>query len=285
MAIIKKVRYSTMEDTFMRIQDLKVRVRRRPGKGVPLLLINGLGANLEAWEPVTDRLLGRDIIAVDHPGTGLSSPPNRILTMEELADFYREALDVLGVPRATVLGFSFGGTIAMQLYKDYPEYVEALILASTAPGLGGFPPDPLTIMTAANPMRYQIAVVREMAAPIIYRGRVGRHPRLFETEMSGWDMYRATLLGVGAQVAAFSNWSATPWLAYVNVPTLVLHGDEDPMAPVANGELIAAIIPGAELHVYEGGGHLVIFDQPDEPAAAISDFLDRLNVSDSVPSG
>ena len=77
MAKVAKIRYSTMEDTFLRIKDLKVRIRRRPEAGTPLLLINGLGACLEAWEPLTKRLPGRDIIAVDHPGTGLSSPPKR----------------------------------------------------------------------------------------------------------------------------------------------------------------------------------------------------------------
>ena len=85
MAIIKRIRYSTMEDTFVRIMNLKVRVRRQENPGMPLLLINGMGACLEAWEPLTRRFHGRDIIAVDHPGTGLSSPPNHLLTMSELA--------------------------------------------------------------------------------------------------------------------------------------------------------------------------------------------------------
>lgn len=273
-----KIRYSPTKDTFLRISGMKVRVRRRPGKGIPLLLINGLGACIEAWEPLTTRLPGHHIIAIDHPGTGLSSPPNRILSMTDLAEFYIEALNILGVQRAHVLGFSFGGTIAQQMAKDFPDRVHSLILAGTAVGWGGFPPDPMTLIVAANPLRYQIPIVREMAAPVIYRGHVGRHPRLFETELAGWDAHRSTLLGVGAQVAAFIGWSSMPWLATLDVPTLVMCGEEDPMAPVANSKLIASIIPGAELEIYDEAGHLFLFDTPAAPAARIDAFLGRVRV-------
>lgn len=277
MAVIKKVRYDTMEDTFARIMDLKVRIRRQKNPGTPLLLINGLGACLEAWGPLTMKLRGRDIIAVDHPGCGLSSPPNHIFSMPEIAEFYTEVMEHVGVERADILGFSFGGTIVQQMAKDYPDHVNSLILCGTAPGLGGFPADPITIMTAANPLRYMIPLVREMAAPIIYRGRCGRNPRLFETELAGWDAHRTTMLGVGAQIAAFSGWSSMAWIASIDKPTLVLGGEEDPMAPVSNSRLIASVIPGAELHICEGGGHLFPFDTPDFAAEHINNFLDRIH--------
>jgi pimeloyl-ACP methyl ester carboxylesterase len=280
MAIIKRIRYSTMEDTFVRIMNLKVRVRRQENPGMPLLLINGMGACLEAWEPLTRRFHGRDIIAVDHPGTGLSSPPNHLLTMSELAEFYTAVLDSLGVERADVLGFSFGGTVAQQMAKDHPRYVNSLILAGTAPGVGGIPADPLTLMTVANPMRYFIPLVREMAAPIIYRGRCGRYPRLFEDELSGWDAHRTTMVGISAQIAAFVGWSSLPWLPFLDKPTLVLCGEEDPMAPVANSRLIASLIPRAELHVVEEGGHLFLFDLPDQAAPHIHHFLARVHDAD-----
>ncbi|MBK8867730.1 MAG: alpha/beta fold hydrolase [Dermatophilaceae bacterium] len=277
MAKVAKIRYSTMEDTFLRIKDLKVRIRRRPEAGTPLLLINGLGACLEAWEPLTKRLPGRDIIAVDHPGTGLSSPPNYIFSMYENAEFYMEALDAVGVEKANVLGFSFGGTIAQEIAHSFPERVESLILCGTNAGTGSFPADPFTIMCAANPLRYIVPVVREMMAPFVYRGRVGRNPQLFETELQGWYAHRTTMLGVGAQIGTMMlGWSSMPWLASLDVPTLVLGAEEDPLAPPANSELIASIVPGAECHVYEEAGHLFLFDQPEPAAKHISDFLDRV---------
>lgn len=268
-----KQRNATEADEFVRVMNMKIRIRRS-GSGRPLLLINGLGACLEAWEPLVERLPGRDIIAVDHPGVGLSSPPNHLMAMTELAEFYAQLLDAVGVSRADVLGFSFGGTVAQQMAKDFPQYVNSLILAGTAVGWGGFAPDLITLMVAANPLRYQIPLVREMSAPVIYRGRVGRHPRLFEDELSGWDAQRATFLGVGCQVAAFVGWSSMAWLSSINVPTLVLVGEEDPMAPASNSKLIAAVIPGAELRVYEAAGHLFLFDVPDLTTPVIAEFLD-----------
>lgn len=278
MQILKQIRYSTMEDTFLRVKDLKVRIRRRPVSGeIPILLINGLGACLEAWEPLTKLMDGKDIIAVDHPGCGLSSPPNHILSMSEIAEFYIAVLDMYGLEKVNLLGFSFGGTIVQQIANEYPERVNAIILAGTAPGAGGFPPDPVTIMWAANPLRYLIPLAREMSAPIIYRGRVGRHPRLFETELAGWDAHRTTLLGVGAQIMAFAGWSSLSWLGSIDKPTLVLGGEEDPMAPVANTKLIASVIPDAELHVLDNGGHLFLFDLPEQAAPLIMNFLDRVS--------
>lgn len=282
MAKVAKIRYSTMEDTFLRIKDLKVRIRRRPEAGTPLLLINGLGACLEAWEPLTKRLPGRDIIAVDHPGTGLSSPPNYIFSMYENAEFYMEALDAVGVEKANVLGFSFGGTIAQEIAHSFPERVESLILCGTNAGTGSFPADPFTIMCAANPLRYIVPTIREMMAPFVYRGRVGRNPQLFETELQGWYAHRTTMLGVGAQIGTMMmGWSSMPWLASLDVPTLVLGAEEDPLAPPANSELIASIVPGAECHIYDEAGHLFLFDQPGPASQHISDFLDRVEAKEA----
>ncbi len=278
MAKVAKIRYSTMEDTFLRIKDLKVRIRRRPEAGTPLLLINGLGACLEAWEPLTKRLPGRDIIAVDHPGTGLSeSRPTTSSRCTRTPSSTWPPSTPSASRRPTCSGFSFGGTIAQEIAHSFPERVNSLILCGTNAGTGSFPADPFTIMCAANPLRYIVPVVREMMAPFVYRGRVGRNPQLFETELQGWYAHRTTMLGVGAQIGTMMlGWSSMPWLASLDVPTLVLGAEEDPLAPPANSELIASIVPGAECHVYEEAGHLFLFDQPEPAAKHISDFLDRV---------
>lgn len=281
MKILNRVEYTTMEDTFVRTHDLKIRIRRRPVEGqTPLLLINGLGGCLEAWEPLTKLLPGRDIIAVDHPGTGLSSAPNYVMSMLELALFYVEVLEAYNIEKADVLGFSFGGTIAQEMAKDFPGVVNSLILAGTAPGRGGFPADLVTILFAANPWRYQIPLVRELSAPIVYKGRAGRDPSMFKRELWGWYAHRTTMLGVGAQIAVMASWSSMPWLAGIEVPTLVLAGQEDPMAPAANSTLMASIIPQAEVHVLDRAGHLFLFDEPETSANLITGFLDRVHADD-----
>lgn len=260
------------QDTFVMCGGLRLRVRRQ-GRGEPLLLINGLGACLEGWKSLARRLPGRELIMVDHPGTGLSAVPPKIMSMPQLAALYVEVLDVLGVDRADVLGFSFGGTVTQQIAKDFPERVRSIILAGTSLGLGGFPADFFTLMVASNPLRYQFKSVREMSAPLLYRGRVGREPGLFNTELSGWTAHPASLTGVFFQVAAYSMWSSLPWLRTLDLPVLVLGGREDPMAPAANSRMLATIIRGAQLHIIDQGGHLFLFDRAEQSAPLIEEFL------------
>lgn len=268
--------HTVARDRFLRVDGIRLRVRRQ-GSGTPMLLINGLGACLEGWEPLASRLPGRDLIMVDHPGTGRSETPKRVLSMSQIAELYVGVLDSLGVDRFDVLGFSFGGTVAQQIARDFRDRVTSMVLAGTSCGLGGFPADPFTIFFASNPMRYKFASIRELSAPFIYRGRVGRCPELFETELKGWGAQKADLTGVYYQVAAFSRWSSMPWLWTLRVPTLVLGGSEDPMAPAVNSHLLASLIPRAQLHVVKDGGHLFPFDRAEETAEKVNGFLSRVH--------
>lgn len=245
------------------------------GKGEPLLLINGLGGCIEGWQTLADQLPGRRFIAVDHPGTGCSQVPDRLLTIAELSELYLEVMDQFGIETFDVLGFSFGGTVTQQLAKDHPDRVRSIVLAGTACGWGGFPADMMTLMVAANPLRYQFKLAREMAAPMLYRGRVGREPLLFQTDLKGWSAHRASMMGVFYQIAAYSTWSSLAWLKRLKTPTLVLGGEEDPMAPAANSKLLAATIPNAELHIIEEGGHLFPFDRAEDVGPIVTEFLQR----------
>lgn len=268
--------FAQSKDGFIRTHGMTLRLRVC-GTGTPLLLINGLGGCIEGWQTLADRLPGRQFIAVDHPGTGCSQVPERLLTIGDLAKMYLDVMDQLEIETFDVLGFSFGGTVAQQLAKDAPDRVSAIVLAGTGCGWGGFAADPFTLMIASNPLRYQFKVARELSAPMLYRGRVGRHPLLFTRELRGWTAHRASLVGVFYQVMAYAGWSSLAWLPRLRVPTLVLAGGEDPMAPVANSRLIAAAIPGAELYIVEEGGHLFPFDEARELAPVITKFLNKVH--------
>jgi pimeloyl-ACP methyl ester carboxylesterase len=271
-----------VSDAYVTVDGLRLRVRVVPGTGQPLLLINGLGGCLEGWEPLADRLPGRALVMIDHPGTGLSQVPARMMPVPELAALYFRVLDELQLDRVDVLGFSFGGVLAQQMAVADPRRVCALILAGTACGWGGVPADPLTLMAASFPLRHRFPLIREMSAPIIYRGRAGRNPALFTTELRGINAHRASMQGVMYQIAGYSMWSSANWLHLLRQPTLVLAGDEDPMAPVANSHLLAARIPKAELRVFDQAGHLFLFDLAEEAAPVITDFLTR---TAAVPAG
>src|SRR3954451_6681826 len=91
------------------------------------------------WKPLREALPGPRLIAFDAPGTGRSATPPIPLSLEALARVAEGVLDELGVERADVLGYSFGGAVAQRLARRAPERVRRLVLAATTPGWGGVP--------------------------------------------------------------------------------------------------------------------------------------------------
>src|ERR1700682_3924252 len=118
----------------------RVRVAVRPGSGPPLLLCNGLGANLELLAPLMRALDGIETIAFDVPGTGESPPSPEPMRLRGLAQLVALMVARLGYRQIDVLGVSWGGLLAHQLAGQYPEQVRRLVLVSTGPGTSAAPP-------------------------------------------------------------------------------------------------------------------------------------------------
>jgi pimeloyl-ACP methyl ester carboxylesterase len=229
---------------------LRVRVT---GAGHPVLLVMGLGGNLEMWTPLERELvpLGFQTIAYDAPGTGGSDPPHEFRRMGGLADLAAGVLDALGHGGAAidVLGVSFGAGVAQELARRHRSRVSRLVLAAASCGLGSWPGDPWATAMMLSPMAY---VVRARSS------RLQRPP---------------SLLGYWSQIYAATGWTSLPWLHRLAQPTLVLAGDRDPLVPVANGRQLAAAIPGARLEIVEGGDHMFLLTHPVDSARAVAGFL------------
>jgi poly(3-hydroxyoctanoate) depolymerase len=254
------------------VDGLRLRVGRA-GAGPPLLLITGIGASIDMWQPLVDRLPGRDVIAFDAPGTGESQRPRRPLRMRELAGVARGLLDALGIERADVLGYSWGGALAQELAHRAPGRVRSLILCATAPGLGGVPPRPLAALALATPARYYHPRLLALSVPYIAGGRTARDPSVLRSQAGARLRRPPDLLGYAYQLCAAAGWTSLPWLHRLQMPALVLAGDDDPSVPMRNARLLAARLPDATLHVIPGGGHLFLLDQPDDAVPVIQRFL------------
>jgi poly(3-hydroxyalkanoate) depolymerase len=258
---------------FVTVAGVRVRVGRR-GEGRPLLLITGIGANLDMWAPFA-RLMGdRELIAFDPPGAGLSQRPRLPLRMGALAGVVRELLDELALERVDVLGYSFGGALAQELARRAPDRVRRLVLCATAPGLGGAPPRPMAALMLATPARYYHPRLFALTIPHIAGGRTARDPKAL-AEQEGARLHRPPdVIGYAYQLYAVAGWSSLPWLHRVTNPTLVVAGESDPSVPLCNGRVLAARLPDARLHVVKGGGHLFLIDEPQNVVGAIRTFLD-----------
>jgi poly(3-hydroxyalkanoate) depolymerase len=259
--------------TYVSAGGLRLRVARH-GAGRPLLLITGIGANIDMWAPLARLLDDRELIAFDAPGVGLSQRTSLPVRMSTLARITRDLLDALELDEVDVLGYSFGGALAQELAHRSPDRVRRLVLCATGPGLGGIPPRPTAALMLATPARYYHPRLLALSLPHLAGGRTARDPAVLEEHAAARLGRPPALLGYAYQLYAAWGWSSLPWLHRVAHPALIVAGDDDPTVPLLNARLLAARLPDSRVHVVKGGGHLFLLDQPHGAVAAIGEFLD-----------
>ena len=244
------------------VDGVRLRVSER-GKGRPLLLLMGIGGNLEMWGPFEDALDSKLLrsITVDAPGTGGSSPYRLPRRMGGLAQTMDWMLDALGHERVDVLGVSFGGVLAQQLAHQAPDRV------------GGVPGSPRVLLALATPRRYTQPDYFRQVAGTIYGGAARHDPDAMLHGSLARFAKAPSYRGYLAQLYAIAGWTSVPWLCRLPQPTLVISGDDDPIVPLVNGRMLDRLIPDSRLHVVPGGGHLFLLEQPAEMAALVTDFL------------
>ncbi len=260
--------------TFVRVDGQLIRVSVS-GEGRPLLLVMGLGGNIEMWNPLVQALNARHIqtIAYDASGTG-DSPPRLIpRRMPGVARQAAHVLDALGHPQADVLGVSFGGAVAQELTLRNPHRVRKLVLASTMCGLGGVPGGPLALAVLATPLRYYSPAFMRLTAKTLYGPPVAANGEMLQAQINARRARPPTLWGYVGQLTAVTGWTSLPWLHRLHSPTLVLAGAADRIVPAINARILAARIPDSRLDIVPGAGHLLVLDHAEQCAATIAGFL------------
>lgn len=262
------------------VRGLRMFVREQ-GEGTPILLVNGLGSNADMWGTVEARLaVGARTIAFDLPGSGRSPTPPLPLAISSIAQVTVSLLDQLGHERVDVLGFSLGGLIAQQLARDAPGRVRRMALAATACGWGSMPPTAEALALLSMPVRYHSRAfyrqTNRLLAPAD-RDLLHRVPTLTASRLR----YPPPIVGYTYQITAGAFWSSLPWLATVEVPTLVLSGVDDSVVPCANGVQLARLLPDSRLHVVPDAGHLFVFDPSGPAIALLEDFFASERLAES----
>ncbi|HLZ94114.1 MAG TPA: alpha/beta hydrolase [Candidatus Dormibacteraeota bacterium] len=264
----------------IRVKDLDVEYEEMGvPAAAPMLLIMGLGAQLKTWDDgFVEALAARGfrVIRYDNRDSGLSTkmeaagPPDVMgaiagdakpaYTLDDMADDAVGVLDALGIRAAHVVGASMGGFIAQLVAINHPDRV--LSLTSIMSGPGGedtVPPTPeagaVLVITPGATREEQLE-----QGVMIRRVHVGdgnpfdeAAERLKAERLHDRSYYP---VGTGRQlVAILAAKSRLPALAGVRVPTLVVHGLDDPLIPIENGRRVAAAVPGARMIELDGTGH------------------------------
>ena len=238
-----------------------------PGRR-PLVLVNGIGASLELFEPLMAALdPERPVIRFDVPGIGGSPLPWAPLPMSGLAALLAGLLDELGHRRADVLGLSWGGGIAQQFALQHPDRVGRLALVSTGTGAMMVPARLGVLAKMLTPRRYNDRAYRREAGAEIYAGESQR-----EVDAVFARARPVAARGYLYQLMALMSWSSLPVLPFIAAPTLVLAGRRDPVIPVVNAHIMGTLLPRATVHLHTGG-HLGLLTRPHELGPVVETFL------------
>jgi pimeloyl-ACP methyl ester carboxylesterase len=239
------------------------------GAGEPLLLIHGQSLDHEMWEGVyTDLAEHHRVVRMDLRGTGGSDAPvDGPYSMELLAGDALAVLDDLGIDRAHVYGFSMGGKVAQTLAASAPERVGALVLGSTAPGGDNEVERPHHASVALRKANTEEG--RDLIAHLFYTPEwADSHP-----ETVARILPRNPLRAQRRHYEASLKHDGWDRLPLIQAPTLVVHGEDDELTPVANAELLAERIPDARTLILPGARHGYPHEAAPKATEAVVDFL------------
>jgi pimeloyl-ACP methyl ester carboxylesterase len=266
------------------------------GEGPVLLAVHGIASDSQAWRAALPLLARRaTVIAPDLPGHGASAKAPGDYSLGSLASSLRDLLVKLGHERATLLGHSLGGGVAMQFSYMFPERTERLVLVSSG-GLGRsvspllraatLPGSELAIAATIGPItalgRAGAAAVRRLGlrfSPDL--GEVGRGFATLadrEGRVAFLDTLRSVVNFSGQRVDA----SDRLYLAS-GMPTLLLWGERDPIIPAGHGRRAQERMPGSRLVMFADSGHFPQIDDPHRFAATVLEFLEETEPSRLTP--
>jgi 3-oxoadipate enol-lactonase len=246
------------------------------GHGLPVVLLHAFPLNRSMWEPQIAALFGEcRCIAPDLRGFG-DSPKSGPYTMDRHADDVAALLDALQIEKAVVVGLSMGGYVALAMWRKHRHRIRALVLADTRATADTDEAkqkreDLIGVARRDGPS----GVAEKQITGLTGRSTREKQPELInriQTVMSG-----ETVEGiVGALEAMRARPDSTPLLSEIDVPTLVVVGEEDVITPVKEARAMAAMIRGSRLEVIPEAGHLSNLERPAAFNAALSDFVGSL---------
>lgn len=245
----------------------------RRGTGPPMVLLHGFVGDSREWRRQIDDLSDEfTVVAWDAPGSGRSSDPPETFRLADYADCLAMFIDALGLARPHVVGLSFGGALALELYRRHPTIPRSLVLASAYAGWAGSLPDEIiaqrleqTLQAADWPPDQR---VRSMI-PTMFSGSPPAEP----VEAFKEIMLEIHPAGLRAMARSLAEADLRDILPRITVPTLLLYGDEDVRAPLTVAQDLHAKIPASRLAVMPGVGHMSSVEAAERFNTEVRRFL------------
>lgn len=242
---------------------------RRAGNGPTVLFLHGAGG-VPGWLPFFDKLSDRfDLLVPDHPSFGNSPPPDWLDDMGDLAYFYLDLFEELGLKDIHIVGHSMGGWLSQEIAIRSQARIKSITLMSSV----GIPVknDPVADLFMMAPEQLLRALY---ADPDILARELARTPAPEEIQRMIVSRRSSARL---AWSPRFVNLKLSKWLHRITVPVQLVWGAEDKIVSAAHAAEIKRFIPHASVTLFPGVGHIPFAEKLDETTAAVADFVMRNN--------
>ena len=248
------------------------------GAGHPLIFISGLGSTRQSWWKQLELFAKKfRVINLDNRDAGDSALGTAPYTVADMAEDVAGVIANLNLGRAHIVGISMGGMIAQELAIRHPELVDKLVLVGTTAGgptgVNAKPEIAALLMRTEGDIETR---VRRTFTAIAGEGYMVKHPEdldhIVETSLAKPMSLESYQRQLGACMMHLSKGTADR-LAQITAPTVVVHGDYDPLIPYPNGKYLAEHIKGARLVTLPGVGHISMIEAPERFNREVIEFL------------
>lgn len=244
------------------------------GTGAPLVLLHAFPLDARIWEPQRAALSGKyRVIAPDFAGFGRARGISGRASIDAHADDIAALLDALELPKATIIGLSMGGYVALAFARRHPERLRALGLADTRPGPDSDEAKAAREASIARVKSEGMGAVIDALMPRLITSAAAPEVRDRIRRMAIVQDHAGVIAALGAMR---DRPDQTPFLGAIDVPALVIVGEHDAITPPADTARMGQALPRATMEVVAGAGHLANQEAPDAFNAALLRWLDGL---------
>ena len=262
-ATVPRPHHFYTEPEWLDVGDVRVAYRRK-GSGAPTLYLHGAGMT-RMWLPHLEALSERvDVIAPEHPGYGETEMPEWLDGFEDLVIHYDELLNVMGLDRVHLVGYSLGGWLAAEFAAFYPHRLESLTLMV-----------PAGLRIPDKPIPNPVAMMPDAFFDLIFNDKTNMHQVLPDFEDFEEIVHS---YGEGATLARLA-WDTQydlkleRRLERVTCPSLVMRAEEDRLICDEMAERYAELLPNSRIETIPGTGHALAVEQPERVGAVIGNFI------------
>lgn len=275
-------------DRYLTVEGVRLRYWKGGAGSRAVILVHGVGSYVERWRCTFEVLRRRlRVFALDLPGLGLSDKPADFsYHVTNLARFVGLFAEAMGLSTASFVGSSLGGAVVAHCARLFPEVVERLVLSSSAgwgrgvssflrvagfPGIGELLGRRQVKESARRLLLHMVRTPGAVTEEVVdLQRRMNAQPGAWRALLR---LLRANgnLLGQSGSVFAPLRRELRDFLK----PVLILWGDRDNVIPPAHARIAQSVLPHSEMHLFEGCGHLLMLERPEEYASLLLTFLER----------